>query len=113
MRPVLASFIVFAAAVLTAAPAAEAKGPLTKLKVCGQNGCATVPDDPSFHQPNALGRLFRTAVGTAPPPGPYFEVRAGLLDGGVYTAYYLTGGSIVSGGGGWARLDAWLAARID
>ena len=63
------------AASLATAQAADAKGLISAIRVCGPSGCATATASRAVMQGFATGLMGGTPATTgSPPPGPYYEL---------------------------------------
>jgi hypothetical protein len=86
-RPLIITFL---AAALVAPAAAQAKGELTSLRVCGQDGCKAVTGREVLR---ALGPLGESSVSMAAPPmGAFYLLEASLGHGETATSFYVPGG---------------------
>jgi hypothetical protein len=99
---------------LALVPDAEAKGPVTSLRVCGAAGCASVPVPRLLKGPLGVDWLVGRvrAATTDPPPAPFYRLRAGMPGGGGFTIYYLPGGEMLRDQD-WVILRPRMAAEID
>jgi hypothetical protein len=101
---------------LVLAPTAQAKGPVKKLEVCGDGGCAAVPITPG----RGVGRpdeglfiLLGTPAPQVPGPRPYVDLNVTLgLGEGTMKMFYIPGAQVVFSQG-WSQVPPGLGARLD
>ena len=99
---------------LAIAPDAWAKGPVTSLRVCGADGCASVPVPARLRDPLGLEQLMMTARAAKrmPSPGPFYRLRVGVRGNSVLTFYYLPSGKLLRDQD-WLALGPGLSRAID
>jgi hypothetical protein len=101
-----------ATAALAAAPAAQAKQ-ISGLTVCGADGCGQV--DRAIGQ--ALHELGGAAIAGSPRAASHYRLVLKIGDGrrtfGTQRLVYVPGQRAVGGDGGWTRVDAGTAAKLD
>src|SRR5258706_356676 len=101
---------------LVLAPTAQAKGPVKKLEVCGDAGCATVPITPGrgVGRPDeGLFLLQGTPASHVPGPQPYVDLHVTLgLGAGTMNMFYIPGAQVVFSQGG-SQVPPGLAARLN
>jgi len=100
--------------ILAVVPDAAAKGPVTGLRVCGADGCASVPVPRLLKGPLGVDWLVGRvrAAATDPAPAPFYRLRADMPGGGGVTFYYLPGGEMLRDQD-WVVLRPRMAAEID
>jgi hypothetical protein len=100
---------------LVLAPTAQAKGPVKKLEVCGEGGCATVPITPGqgIGRPEGLGMLMGTPATRVPGPQPYVDLNVTLgLGEGTINMFYVPGAQVAFAEG-WSQIPPGLGAKLD
>src|SRR5437660_3479437 len=100
---------------LLLAPAAQAKGPVKKLEMCGAGGCASIPITPGrgIGRPEGLGMLLATPATEVPGPRPYVDLEVGMgPDGGTLNMFYVPGAQVAFYQG-WSQVPPDLGARLD
>src|ERR1041385_7398999 len=100
---------------LVLAPAAQAKGPVKKLEVCGDRGCAAVPVTPGRGVGGREGvlMLLGTPVSQVPEPRPYVDLNVTIGDGeGAISMFYVPGAQVVFHEG-WSQVPPGLGAKLD
>jgi hypothetical protein len=100
---------------LVLAPTAQAKGPVKKLEVCGDGGCASIPITPGrgIGRPEGLGMLLATPAGKVPGPRPYVDLEVGMgSDGGTLSMFYVPGAQVAFYQG-WSQVPPALGAKLD
>lgn len=111
-RPHIVLSALLATAVLAAPPAAQAKQ-IDALTVCGADGCQRV--DRAIGQ--ALHGLGGAAPATAPRAASHYRLVMEMGDGqrtfGTQRLVYVPGARALGGDGGWTRVDAVTAAKLD
>jgi LPXTG-motif cell wall-anchored protein len=102
------------ATAMTVVQDASAKGSVASLKVCGADGCASVPVPPRLKGPLGLGQLMVTARAAAEPPtpAPFYRLEIGYGEGGALTMYYLRGGEVLRDQD-WVVLGPRLSHALD
>jgi hypothetical protein len=102
----------FATAALAVPSAAQAKQ-IDALTVCGADGCHQV--DRAIGQ--ALHALGGASLAQAPRPAPHYRLVLRMGDGrrtfGTQRLVYVPSSRAVGGDGGWTRVDAGTAAKLD
>ena len=115
LRRLLIALVTFAAVLVVVVPDALAKGPVTSLKVCGADGCASTAVPSRLKGPQGLEQLMMTgrAAGEMPTPAPFYRLRIGYGEGGggALTLYYLRG--VVLRDQNWVVLSPRLSRAID
>jgi hypothetical protein len=100
---------------LLLAPTAQAKGPVEKLQVCGDSGCAAIPITPGrgVGRPEGLGMLMANPASQTPLPQPYVDLKVTLgLGEGTIDMFYVPGAQVVFSQG-WSQVPAGLGAKLD
>jgi hypothetical protein len=104
-----------AVAALWATPAANAKGGVEKLQVCGQNGrCAAVATR-DLQGPRGFQLLLAGPPrGTAPDHVPFYQLNATMHGGGEVLLFYVPGGVATDlQSRDWWQLPTSVAAAIE
>src|SRR6476469_2655301 len=113
MKRLLIPLLVVTAAGLLA-PAAQAKGPVTHLSVCGEAGqCVSVPITPAsgLGGPMGLDQLLGHRVARGPFPQPFVGLRVSVPGGTMQMDYVPGTGAVYNQG--WSRLPARTGALLD
>jgi hypothetical protein len=100
---------------LLLAPTAQAKGPVKKLDVCGDGGCAAIPITPGrgIGRPEGLGMLMAKPATQVPRPRPYVDLNVVLGFGeGTVKMFYVPGAQVVYSQG-WSQVAPALGAKLD
>jgi hypothetical protein len=100
---------------LLLAPAAQAKGPVEKIQVCGDESCAAVPITPGrgVGRPEGLGMLMGNPASQVPAPQPYVNLNVTLgLGEGTIKMFYVPGAQVAFSQG-WSQLPPGLGAKLD
>jgi hypothetical protein len=100
---------------LLLAPTAQAKGPVEKIQVCGDGGCAAVPITPGtgVGRPEGLSMLMANPASQTPLPQPYVNLRVTLGFGeGTIDMFYVPGAQAVFSQG-WSQVPPGLGAKLD
>ena len=100
---------------LLLAPVAQAKGPVEKIQVCGDGGCAAVPITPGrgVGRPEGLAMLMATPASQVPLPQPYVDLNVTLgLGEGTMDLFYIPGAQVVYSQG-WSQVPPGLGAKLD
>ena len=100
---------------LLLAPVAQAKGPVEKIQVCGDGGCAAVPITPGqgVGRPEGLAMLMANPASDVPQPQPYVDLNVTLgLGEGTIDMFYVPGAQVVFSDG-WSQVPPDLGAKLD
>jgi hypothetical protein len=111
----LSVILIASALPLMLAPCAQAKGPVEKLEVCGDGGCAAVPITPGrgVGRPEGLSMLMGRPAAQVPGPRSYVDLNVTLgLGEGTINMFYVPGAQVVFSQG-WSQVPPELGAKLD